>query len=170
MKNHCALNPVLFPGLLLALGVLFLCVPAATDAREVEPPRSALPTPQRNLRRSSPQDGLAPTRWISPDGRGPITFARWSAQQPPPPPLYVQQVYASPASAASGPVACVLVNPGIFLDIDKQGPRPRFTTDILIFEKIHFLKCKVFFLRFNHLASGKDQDKQHGKREVSISV
>ena len=128
MKNRCSLNLFLLLGLLLALGTVLLCAPAATDARELEPPALAPPTPQRDLHHSSPQDGLAPTRWISSDGREPITFAQWWAQRPPPSPLHVQRVYASPASAASGPVVCALVNPGIYDGIATS--LARWTADV----------------------------------------
>jgi uncharacterized repeat protein (TIGR01451 family) len=63
----------------------------------------------------SPEDEIPVTRWVSPDGSQPLTFAQWQARQPPPAPLHLERIYVSEPqpSAAGGPVR-VLVNPGLY--------------------------------------------------------
>jgi hypothetical protein len=112
----------LFPilGMMLALGVVLLCMPAELDAQQQWRPVGdirAQPSLARNLQDPPPQDVLTTTRWISLDGREPITFAQWQAQQPPPPAPYLERAYSSKAlltNAVSDQVVCVLVNPNIY--------------------------------------------------------
>jgi hypothetical protein len=111
------LSPVL--GLILISAVVFLCVPANTDAQESGPPGTAsTPAAQEGSPQGlSSQEVLTMTRWIALDGSEPVTFAEWQAGRPSPPNLSLEQVYATSALSASDTsdlVACVLVNPNIY--------------------------------------------------------